>query len=87
MTGRELIIYILENSLEDEPVFKNGKFIGFITPEEVAVKTDVGAATVYAWINQGRIDSEAVKEGIYIPANFKSPRGRVITLNGVNYYV
>jgi len=73
MTGRELIIYILEQGLEDEPVFKNGKFIGFTTPEELAVKLGVGTATVCAWIHQGRLDSEAVKEGIYIPKTCKSP--------------
>lgn len=73
MTGRELILYILENGLEDEPVFKNGKFIGFVTPEEVAIKSNVGTATVHAWIRQGRLPSEGVLEGIYIPANYKSP--------------
>lgn len=73
MTGRELIIYILQNGLEDEPVFKNGKFIGFVTPDEVAVKTNVGTATVHAWIHQGRLESAAVREGVYIPAIYKSP--------------
>ena len=73
MTGRELILYILENGLENEPVFKNGVFIGFVTPEDVAVQTSVGTATVHAWIHQGRLQSEAVREGIYIPANFVSP--------------
>lgn len=73
MTGRDLILYILANGLEDEPVFKNGKFIGFVTPMEVAVKAGVGSATVYAWMHQGRIPSEAVYEGIYIPANYQAP--------------
>lgn len=73
MTGRDLIIYILENRLEDEPVFKNGKFIGFVTADEAAVKMNVGLATICAWTHQGRLDSVAVKEGIYIPANFVSP--------------
>jgi hypothetical protein len=73
MTGRDLIVYILANGLEDEPVFKNGKFIGFVTPTEVAVNTNVGLATIHAWIHQGRLESVSVKEGIYIPANFKSP--------------
>lgn len=76
MTGRELILYILENGLEDEPVFKDGVFIGFVTPSDVAVKTNVGTATVHAWIHQGRLQSEAVREGIYIPANFISPMQR-----------
>ena len=48
MTGRDLIIYILENELEDEPVFKDGKFIGFLTIEEVAIRMNVGTATVKA---------------------------------------
>ena len=77
MNGRELIIYILANGLEDEPVFKNGNFIGFVTPNEVAVKEHVGTATVHTWIHQGRLESEAVSEGIYVPADYKSPMNRI----------
>lgn len=73
MTGRDLILYILANGLENEPVFKNGKFIGFNTIEDVAKESNVGFATVHAWIHQGRLDSISVKEGIYIPANYVSP--------------
>lgn len=73
MTGKDLIIYILQNGLENEPVFKNGKFIGFVTPDDVAVETNVGTATVHAWIQQGKLESAVVREGMYIPANFKSP--------------
>lgn len=56
MTGRDLILYILSNKLEDEPVFKNGKFIGFITVPEAAEKMNVGVNTIYTWIAQGRLD-------------------------------
>lgn len=77
MTGRDLIVYILEHHLEDEPVFKNGQFIGFVTANEVAVKNEVGLATVYAWINQGRLGSVCVTEGIYIPADYQSPKKNV----------
>ena len=73
VTGRELIVYILANGLEDEPVFKNGKFIGFVTPGDVAKKSNVGFATVHAWMHQGRLESVSVSEGIYIPANYVSP--------------
>ena len=83
MTGRDLIVYILMNNLENEPVFKDGKFIGFTTVPEVAQKTDVGFATVHAWIHQGRIPSVAVTEGIYIPADFISPRETTTGLKGV----
>lgn len=78
MTGRDLVLYILQNHLEDEPVFKDGKFMGFVTPEEVAVKCHVGTATVHAWIHQGRLASEAIREGIYIPATAKTPVMRVV---------
>ena len=78
MTGRDLIMYILANGLEDEPVFKNGKFIGFMTTGEVAAANNVGLATVCAWAHQGRLDSVAVREGIYIPANYKSPLNTLV---------
>lgn len=73
MTGRDLILYILSNNLENEPIVKNGRLVGFLTAEEVAVKTNVGVASVYAWTRQGRLDSVYVTEGIYIPANSKLP--------------
>lgn len=68
MTGRELIIYILEHNLEDEPVFKDGKFVGFMTLDEAAAKMHVGRATVEAWVALGSmaIDSINVVEGVYI---------------------
>lgn len=73
MTGKDLIIYILANNLENEPVFKDGKFIGFVTAGEAAAKMDVGVATVCAWIHQGWLESILVGNRVYIPANFKSP--------------
>ena len=71
MTGKDLIIYILENDLENEPVFKDGKFIGFVTAGEVAIKMNVGVATVHAWIKQNRLDSITIGDTVYIPANFE----------------
>lgn len=56
MTGKELIVYILQNNLENEPVFADGKIMGFITVPEAAVKFNVGIPTIYAWIAQGRLD-------------------------------
>lgn len=73
MTGRDLIIYILTNHLEDEPVFKDGAILGFISVEETAAKLDVGAATIYAWIQLGKLPSVVIGNTIYIPANFDSP--------------
>ena len=69
MTGRDLIIYILKNGLEDKPVFENGQFIGFVTTEEAAVKKQVGQATIQAWVDLGFMEGVTVKPGIYIPVD------------------
>lgn len=73
MTGRELIIYILENGLEDEPVFKDGMFMGLMTVGQAAAKWDVGAATVGTWARIGWIDHVIFEGKIFIPANAKRP--------------
>lgn len=73
MTGRDLIIYILQNGLEDELVIDNGSIIGFVTPLEVAAKLNVGIATVYAWIWRDEIAAIRIGDSFFIPANFKSP--------------
>lgn len=73
MTGRELIIYILKNGLEDEPVFKDGKFIGFITAFEAAEKMNVGSATVYTLLARKQLEGVVVTDNVFIPADFESP--------------
>lgn len=69
MTGRDLIVYILQNNLEDEPVFKDGKFIGFLTPSEAAVKFSVSEPTILAWLHLGMLEGAEVNERAYIPAS------------------
>lgn len=67
MTGRDLILYILANGLEDEPVFKDGTFIGFETIEAVAARSKVGIATVQTWIQTGHVKTFKIGDVIYIP--------------------
>lgn len=69
MTGRDLIIHILENHLEDEDIFKDGMIPGFITVFEAAKKFDVGIETVQTWVLRGHLDSVRIREGIRIPSN------------------
>ena len=69
MTGRELIVYILQNGLEDVDVFMDGKFVGFATAEEAAAKKQVGVATIQAWMELGYLDGVTIKPGVYIPVN------------------
>ena len=66
MTGRDLIMYILSNNLENEPVFKDGKFVGFMTVMEAAVKFGVGPSTVRVWYDCGVLDGIKIGETIYI---------------------
>lgn len=67
MTGRELIMYILKNGLEDEPVFKEGRFLGFITTDDAAVIFGVGPATIRAWLSLGILPYIEVGDQIQIP--------------------
>lgn len=62
MTGRELIIYILENHLEDEEVLLDGRLVGYISVEEAAIKWGVGVQTVYAYILTEMVDYIRVGE-------------------------
>lgn len=67
MTGRDLIVYILQNNLEDTPVFEDGRFLGFITDEEAAIKYNVGIATIRLWIDMGLLKGIKICDKIYIP--------------------
>lgn len=69
MTGRELIVYILENHLEDQLICADGKIIGFLTLEEAAEKFNVGTETVRLWYKLGQIDGAKIGNAIYILAN------------------
>lgn len=73
MTGRELIIYILENHLEDEVVCADGKILGLLSIEEAAKKFDVGTATIVALYRLGMIKGVEIGNEIYILANEKHP--------------
>ena len=69
MIGRDLIIYILENKLEDKRVFEDGTFLGFMTPNEVASKMGVGVATVLTWIFLGQLEHVKIGNSYLIPTD------------------
>lgn len=75
MTGRDLILYILQNQLEDEPVFKDGKFIGFVTAGEAAVTLKVGIPTVLVLIGQNKLEGYLIGDQMYVPVSALSNRG------------
>lgn len=71
MTGRDLVLYILTNNLEDDPVFNDGKLIGFLTVEEAAVRFDVGPLTIRVWCQIGKLNCVNIFGMDYIPIDSK----------------
>lgn len=69
MTGRDLIVYILQNNLENEEFFNNGKIPGCISVEEAAVKMNVGTATILVWVSLKKLDYIKIGGRIYICEN------------------
>lgn len=66
MTGKELIIYILQNDLEDMPVSIDGSFLGFLNTKQAAAKFNVGEATVRIWYQLKAIDGIMIGNELYI---------------------
>ena len=84
MTGRDLIIYIIQNGLENEPVYEDGKILGFMNELEAAVKFNVSTATIRVWIGLKMLDGVLIGGAWYIPANAKNPMKIETAQNGVN---
>ena len=76
-TGRDLIIYILKNNLEDTPIYKDGRLLGFISIYEAAARMGVGVNTIFAWLQRGQIEGVVIGSEIFIPADVKSPLDNV----------
>jgi hypothetical protein len=77
MTGRELILFILENNLENEEVIKDGVFVWLMSEEEAAVKFDVGVATIRAWYALEMIEGLQLSGHLYFLRNVEDPRKRM----------
>ena len=74
MTGRDLILYILENNLEDELIFDKGKLIGFMDITTAAEKFEVGLSTVKAWMDMGKLPFIRIGSYFFIPALAQNPK-------------
>ena len=73
MTGRELIIFVMENHLEDVTIFDGNMLPGLMTLEEAAVKWHSGRNTVEALFEMGKLPGVVIDEKIYIHENTKNP--------------
>ena len=74
MTGKDLILYILQNDLENEELFKDGRFLGLLSVEETAAKLNVGTATVMLWYITEMISGINIAGTIFFPKDVIDPR-------------
>lgn len=61
MTGRELVIHILSNGLEEADISDL-----FLTEDEAAVRLNVGLATIKAWPELGLIQCININGKTYV---------------------
>ena len=75
MTGKDLIIYILQNNLVDKEVFCDdmSKSLLFMSEQEAAVKWGTGIATVEALIKLGTIKAFKFNDSYFILADEQNP--------------
>lgn len=74
MTGKELILYILQNNLENTIVLEDGFFVGFMTEEEAAVKFGVGIANIRAWYSCKMLKGTQIGDSLYFRKDVADPR-------------
>lgn len=82
MTGKELILYILQNNLENTIVLEDGFFVGFMTEEEAAVKFGVGTATIRAWYYCNMLKGTKIGDTLYFRKDVEVPRIKLQNGNG-----
>ena len=74
MTGKELILYILQNNLENTVVLEDGFFVGFMDEEEAALKFRVGVATIRAWYGCKMLKGTKIGDSLYFRKDVADPR-------------
>lgn len=65
MTGKELILYILDNDLVNEDFFKDGRIYGFMNEEEAAIKFNVGIESIRVLYALDMIKGFRIDDHIY----------------------
>lgn len=84
MTGRDLVLYIMKNKLEDKPLNDVWCLKDFITASEAAVKYEVGEETVKVWFAQGVLGGIQIGETLYIsPVNINELKQRMTPITPI----
>ncbi len=73
MTGRELILYIVENHLEDFEMFDDNMLPKVMTVDETALKWGCGPSTVKALIDMGTVKGIKTKTMYLVLMSNKNP--------------
>ena len=68
ITGRELIMLILDNRLE------NDVLLTLLSEEELAVRFEVGVATIKTWESLGMIHGWKIGDSLYFLKDTPDPR-------------
>lgn len=66
MTGRDLIVYIIENHIEDVELFSDVTKSFLLPVEKAAVELECGVATVKALLSIGKIKDIKFNDKYYI---------------------
>lgn len=74
MTGRDLIIYILQHDLLYKRIDANDKFLDFLTVDELAAKFEVGPGTIKAWTCLYLLEYLKFGNSMFFPPDVKDPR-------------
>ena len=67
ITARDLIIYILQNGLEDKEVLDDDKKIGFKTLYGLAEKKNTGVETIFALCKMHDVPTVLINNKVCIP--------------------
>lgn len=70
MTCKELVIYILENNLLNEPVFDGERFVGFITDGDAAEELKIGPASLDVLLNIYEVECVDINGVRFVPYDF-----------------
>lgn len=75
MTGKDIIIYILQNDLVDKEIITKECISDILsTPEELAEKYNCGVATIMAMYNMGMVKGYEIGGQVYFSKELKPRR-------------
>lgn len=74
MTGRDLIIYILKNGLENEEIVIGGSIAFLMNADEAAAKFEVETETIKIWHELDMLPGIKIGDSLYFLKDAADPR-------------